>query len=109
MANNNIEFVELNSESIEVRYYDEGRKKSYLSWVIPANVICELANWWRKFNSKNVIVPFKIIAGKCEFNMMTKDGVYIREVDQFGRYKTTGWSLPSFVLDEILKKCNKRR
>ncbi|MBU4376687.1 MAG: hypothetical protein KKD29_04320 [Candidatus Omnitrophica bacterium] len=97
---------------IEIRYFDTPKDEFYRSWKLPKSVADELIKWWLKvIKPQKTSFPINVRSGPCEFTMHTEKFIDIREIDSLGRFKMTGWSLPSRVVEELLiwQKKNERR
>jgi hypothetical protein len=89
---------------IEIRYFDTPKDERYLSWKIPKTVTDELVAWQRKIKqNKNLKFPIKETTKNCGLNMATEKHINIREFDSKGSYKMTGWSLPSIVVEKLIR------
>jgi len=99
-----VKFNELPDGRLEICYFDDPKDSSYLSWTLPSSVVEELIKWWSEFKkSNNTNFPIKEERGRCEIVMHTGKYIDIREMDELGRLKWGGWSLPRVVVEEILK------
>ncbi len=50
-----IEFVMHTEKYLEIRYFDEGKKKRYLCWSLPSPVVDELVRWWTEKKDKEKV------------------------------------------------------
>jgi len=88
---------------LEVRYFDDCKDERYRSWKIPTAVAEELISWWKRLKqSKGKEPPIKEKTKICEFSMNTEKYIEVREFDNLGRYKMTGWSFPKEVVEELI-------
>lgn len=100
-----VEIINHSSGEIELRYYDTPGVNSYLNWKLPGSVAEELMDWWRKLAINEIKeYPLKGKTKNCQIIMHTNKYVDIREIDKFGRLKMGGWSLPTIVVEELIRQ-----
>lgn len=101
--NYKVELVNSSDRILEVRYFDDCKDERYRSWKMPKAIAKELISWQKRLKqSKGKGLPIKEKAKICEFSMNTEKYIEIREFDNLGRYKMTGWSLPKGVVEELI-------
>ena len=100
-----VEFKDLPDEILEVRYFQPPKDSSCLSWKMPKGVADETIAWMeKKRKDKQLRFPVKEKTKVCEFTMNNENSISIKEFDEFGRYKTIGWSLPKGAVEELMTR-----
>lgn len=90
---------------IEIRYFDTPKDELYCSWKLPESIAHELSTWWISLKkNKEIVFPLQKRTKACELTLHTEKYIEVREFDNSGRYKMTGWSLPKEAVEELIAK-----
>ena len=90
---------------IEIRYFDDPKRSSYLCWKIPINEAESLAKWWAiegsKIRKKQLPVREKKF-GSVLISMFTCSGlVNVKGLVKYGKPNMLGYSLPRAVVKKL--------
>jgi len=92
-----------NNGIIEIRYFDTPKDELCRSWKLPESIAHELSTWWISLKkNKEISFPLQKRTKACELILHTEKYIEVREFDNSGRYKMTGWSLPKKVVEELI-------
>ena len=95
---------------IEIRYFDTPKDELCRSWKLPESIAHELSTWWISLKkNKEITFPLQKRTKACELILHTEKYIEVREFDNLGRYKMTGWSLPKEVVEELINWDGKSR
>jgi hypothetical protein len=91
--------------TIEIRYFDNPRRPSYLCWQIPKNEAESLAKWWAiegsQIRKKQRPVREKKF-GSVLISMFTCSGlVNVKGLAKYGKPNMLGYSLPRTVVKKL--------
>lgn len=88
---------------VGIKYYGDVESELSLNWKMPEYIVMELNRWWEKMKeNEEIVFPVNERLKRCEFTMQTGKYIDIKEIDELGRYKTIGWSLPSIIVDKLI-------
>lgn len=95
--NDKTEVIPLNTDTLEVRYYDDGRPGKYRCWKIPLREVRDIARWWIETGSRvgaDRPLPDAQRVGSVLVSFLSANHVYALGCDERGWSKITGYQLP---------------
>jgi len=87
------ETVFLNSEALELRFYESPEDRTYCSWKIDRSVAAAVVDWWRSSGIHSLEAK-QVKTNVVEITLLSESYAEIRALDSLGRPKMAGWSLP---------------
>ncbi|MCK5256645.1 MAG: hypothetical protein KAQ81_11515 [Deltaproteobacteria bacterium] len=101
------EQVEINKKEdgiVELRYFDRPNVSSPFSWKIPIQEADDLAKWWLTDGvqiRKEDVPVLNRRCGRILISMFTSSFVEVRVLNQYGKLKLRGYSLPVEVVENV--------
>lgn len=99
--------VEINKKEdgiVELRYFDEPNLNSPFCWKIPIQEADDLAKWWLTDGVQIRKEDTPVLNRRCDrilISMFTLEGVEVRVLNQYGKLKLRGYSLPRKVVEYL--------
>jgi hypothetical protein len=91
--------------SLELRYLDDPDQETYRCWRMPINEARDLAQWWTQegidFKKGHTPIRDKRV-GSLIISISAPTFVNARRLDEFGRVRMVGYSLPREVVEYIV-------
>lgn len=97
----------MTEEELELRLLDSPDDGRYLSWKIPLAEAYDLASWWgEEIDSETRRLPVKDLRYRSiQISMYSPTLVQIKVFDAYGTPKIVGCSLPTPVLEALVRYC----
>ncbi len=102
--NGQVEISKKEDGLVELRYFDKPNVNSPFSWKIPIQEADDLAKWWLTDGTqicKEDVPVLNRRSGRVLISMFTLEGVEVRVLNQYGKLKLRGYSLPVKVVEDV--------